>query len=514
MQQSIKNEKLVAITNISKKYGNKIAIKNFSLDIYPGERIALIGANGSGKSTISEIIGGIRKPTSGTIIKKDKTVIGIQFQDSRYLYGITVMDMIKYYLQTFNIEITKQQLNKMLSTYQILHLTNKMVQNLSGGQQQRLNILLSVIHQPDLVILDEISTGLDIEVREEIFEFLKTNIVEKNVAMILVSHNMSEIERFCTRIIFMNEGEIIEETTIEEIIKIYGCVEKYMHYQLLKYKKQQQVKINIDNAYIKKPQSLVTKTTMNKHTSLLELIAKYFIRGFFVPFFIFIYPILTLFLQGFAFEGVGQEALQKLVVGISIMQIISIGIFFVPQTIIEFKSSVLMKRIGATNVHPRLFVGVIIILGVFFSLLAFLWTLLWAGIFFGNKFGWTITSTPIQLWSSLPWLLLIFVNAIGLGMMMASLLKTQGAYISIANIIYFPIAFLSGGIVSMTLIENSDVLKYIVYIFPFHYCVSPFMDAWVGKFKFSTEIAIDLSVSLVLISVYMTIAAHNLKWQS
>lgn len=134
----------------------------------------------------------LRKPTSGTIIKKDKAVIGIQFQDSRYLHGITVMDMIKYYLQTFNIEITKQQLNKMLSTYQILHLTNKMVQNLSGGQQQRLNILLSVIHQPDLVILDELSTGLDIEVREEIFEFLKTNIVEKNVAMILVSHNMSE----------------------------------------------------------------------------------------------------------------------------------------------------------------------------------------------------------------------------------------------------------------------------------------------------------------------------------
>lgn len=95
--------------------------------------------------------------------------------------------------------------------------------------------------------------------------------------------------------------------------------------------------INIDNSYIKKPQSLVTKTTMNKHTSLLELIAKYFIRGFFVPFFIFIYPILTLFLQGFAFEGVGQEALQKLVVGISVMQIISIGIFLSHKQLLNLK---------------------------------------------------------------------------------------------------------------------------------------------------------------------------------
>ncbi|WP_308149917.1 ABC transporter ATP-binding protein [Spiroplasma sp. AdecLV25b] len=251
MSQSIKNKKLVTISNVSKKYGDKIAVKNFSLDIYPGERIALIGSNGSGKSTISEIIGGIRKPTSGTVIKKDKAVIGIQFQDSRYPHGITVMDMIKYYLQTFNIEITKEKLNKMLSTYQILHLTNRMVQSLSGGQQQRLNILLSVIHQPDLVILDEVSTGLDIEVREEIFEFLQTNIVEKNVAMLLVSHNMSEIERFCTRVIFMNEGEIIEETTVQDIIKIHGCVEKYMHDQLWKYKKPLQVAIDSEKATIK-----------------------------------------------------------------------------------------------------------------------------------------------------------------------------------------------------------------------------------------------------------------------
>ncbi len=101
------------------------------------------------------------------------------------------MDMLTYYLETFNIEINVGQLNELLNTYQLSAAKNKNIMFLSGGQQQRLNILLSVIHKPDLVILDEVSTGLDIEVKEEIFDFLQKNIVEKNVAMILVTHNMS-----------------------------------------------------------------------------------------------------------------------------------------------------------------------------------------------------------------------------------------------------------------------------------------------------------------------------------
>lgn len=88
-----------------------------------------------------------------------------------------------------------------------------------------------------MVILDEVSTGLDIEVREEIFDFLQKNIVEKNVAMVLVSHNMSEIKHFCNRIIYMHDGKIIEKRTVKDVVKEYGSVHDYTFQQFQKYKK-------------------------------------------------------------------------------------------------------------------------------------------------------------------------------------------------------------------------------------------------------------------------------------
>jgi len=508
---------LISLEHVTKKYKNKIVIKDFNLDIKPGERIGLIGSNGSGKSTISEIIGGIRKPTTGKIIKEPKIVVGFQFQESHYPNGITVMDMIQYYLQAFKINLTINELNQLLATYQILHLTNKMISNLSGGQQQRLNILLSLIHKPDLVILDEVSTGLDIEVKEEIFEFLQTNIVKKNIAMILVSHNMSEIEHFCERIIYMHEGQIIEDTTVKNVINKYGSVDNYIHWQFNKHKKSEQTTAIVDQKkhqkFQKKHEKTATRINMNKQEPLIQLLIKYYLRGFFVPFFLIVYPILILFLEGFAIKALGIASLKQLIGGIAIMQVISIGIFIIPQTIIEFKNSVLMKRIGSTNIHPLSFVLATIIMGIIFAIIAFLWTLLWAGIFFGQEFTWREVALPQQIALALPWIMIVFASAIALGMMIASFLKTETSYIVIANIIYLPIAFLSGAFFPISFIEQSDILKYVTYASPFKYCVSPWLDAWTGTFTFTKTIGWYLTLDIGLLSTYIGIATWKLKWQ-
>lgn len=218
---------LVEVIDVTKKYKNKVALNNVSLVINPGDRIGVIGANGNGKSTLSEIIGGIQQVKVRKVVRQENLTIGLQFQESKYPIGISVMDMIKYYLNTFNIPITDSQLRDLLRTYQLIGMENKFVEGLSGGQQQRLNILLSVIHDPDLVILDEISTGLDIEVRSEIFHFLRENIVEKGKAMFLVTHMMSEVEEFCEKYIYVHNGEIKEAGMVKDIVKKYGSVHNF-----------------------------------------------------------------------------------------------------------------------------------------------------------------------------------------------------------------------------------------------------------------------------------------------
>ncbi|KAF5275448.1 hypothetical protein FQR65_LT16666 [Abscondita terminalis] len=218
---------LISLKDVTKIYGKKEALKNINFEINPGDRIGVIGPNGGGKSTMSEIIAGIRKPTSGTVEKQDNLVIGIQFQESKYPLGITVIDMIRYYLETFNIEMTESELTKIMRKFQIESLKGKFISSLSGGQQQRVNILLSIINNPDLVILDEVSTGLDIEVRSEIFKEIKEQIVEKNKAILLVTHMMSEIEELCDKFIYIHNGEIRESGLVKDIVKKYGSVHNY-----------------------------------------------------------------------------------------------------------------------------------------------------------------------------------------------------------------------------------------------------------------------------------------------
>lgn len=525
-----KKKPLVELKHITKIYKNKIALNNIDFVINPGDRIGIIGANGSGKSTMSEIIGGIRQPTSGEVFRQENLVMGLQFQDSKYPIGISVMDMIKYYLQTFSIEMKESQLKELLRTYQISGFENKFIESLSGGQQQRLNILLSVIHNPDLVILDEVSTGLDIEVRAQIFDFLRENIIKKNKSMILVTHMMSEVEDFCEKFIYIHNGVIKETGQVKDLVKKYGSVHNYTWKMFeenkkadlkKQYEEEEKKAKEINKKSKTKVDKLVSESKdYGKNLPLISLMLKYYYKGFFVPFFLLAYPILILFLQGFAFSDMdldpvtGILPLHSLVGSVSMVQAMSVGIFIIPQTILEFKNSVLMKRIGATNIRPVFFVTSVIFIGFLFIILAFFWTLLWAGIFFGHKFGWKEVALPYDIVFSIPFLVILIITSISVGMMFASMFKSTTSFIAVSNAFYLPVAFLSGGFIPVELINNNYVLKYVSYINPFKYCLDPFLAAWNGKFVFQNIYYAYIPISLAIIGGCIGFAGWKLRWQA
>ena len=284
-------EKIIEIKNLVKNYGKLHVLKNVNLNIYGTQDIAVIGANGAGKSTISEIIALVKEKTSGEVKyswgdtkRQISRGLGIQFQESTYPEGYRIIDLIMFYLEVNGINIVKKgeedklvikkmqcdeckksffakvsynnpyyeytcrkkkcgythkynfsdkfitedKFNYLLETFQVNGITHKMANAVSGGQQQRFNILLGVLHQPKFLILDEVSTGLDVESRAEIKSFVKQVMKENEGTLYLVTHNMDEVEFLSKRITIIDAGRVVDDVMISDIWKIGLTVAEYV----------------------------------------------------------------------------------------------------------------------------------------------------------------------------------------------------------------------------------------------------------------------------------------------
>lgn len=226
---------LVTLTGIKKNYGKTKVLKGIDLTIYEGERVAILGANGAGKSTLTEIISGLKEASKGKIeysfgnTKKDISAnIGIQFQKSSYPLFYKVIDIVKFFIEAAGMKLTNEEIDVKLKEFQLLEVKKQDAIGLSGGQQQRLNILLGLIHKPKLLLLDELSTGLDVDSRTRMKSFVKDQLKELGGTMILVSHNPDEIEYLADRIITINGGLIFEDITMKEIKKNHRSFEDYV----------------------------------------------------------------------------------------------------------------------------------------------------------------------------------------------------------------------------------------------------------------------------------------------
>ncbi|TCG10557.1 ABC transporter ATP-binding protein [Mycoplasma todarodis] len=229
-----KKSPIIKVNKVTKEYGELKALDNISFELMPGERVGLIGGNGAGKTTISEIIVGLNQGTKGTIEygfdykEQPQEKIGMQFQDSNYPSGLTIKDIIKFAINVHKIKITNEELTNLLKIFQMTDFYNRPSRSLSGGQRQKLNILLSVLHKPKLVIFDELSTGLDVLARDEIIKFSDTLLRQNEISAILISHHTEEIERICDKVIVLDHGKVMDRASIADIQRDHGSLEAFM----------------------------------------------------------------------------------------------------------------------------------------------------------------------------------------------------------------------------------------------------------------------------------------------
>jgi ABC-2 type transport system ATP-binding protein len=207
---------VIEVSGLSKSYGSTRAIDAATFEVRQGEIFGLIGPNGAGKTTTMECIEGLRAPDAGRLsvlglnpLKDGKALqnrIGVQLQEAQLQKRITVKEAIGLWSSLYDAPLDGHQL---LAQLGIAGKANARFMTLSGGQKQRLFIALALINDPDVVFLDELTTGLDPQARRAIWELVRS-IRDRGKTVVLTTHLMEEAERLCDRVAIIDHGRIVD----------------------------------------------------------------------------------------------------------------------------------------------------------------------------------------------------------------------------------------------------------------------------------------------------------------
>lgn len=219
-------EYLIDAKGLHKHFKKVKAVDGVDFALEKGEYVALLGPNGAGKTTLVEMIEGIRTPDQGQILvrgrslKEDKSalygILGISFQETRFLEKITVLETVRLFASFY-----KQPDEKIGKVIHLVGLEDKKdayTKNLSGGQRQRLALGISLLNDPEILILDEPTTGLDPSARREIWDILLKLKKNMGTSLILTTHYMEEATQLCDRIIIMDKGRFLAEGSLASLL--------------------------------------------------------------------------------------------------------------------------------------------------------------------------------------------------------------------------------------------------------------------------------------------------------
>ena len=222
----------IFVEGLTKKYGEKTVVNNLNLSVKRGTVFGLLGANGAGKSTTIECILGTKKADEGTVRllgqdpKKQRRSlferVGVQFQEGDYQKEIKVSELCR---ETASLYRKPADWRTLCEQFGIGDKTKAAVKSLSGGERQRLFIVLALIPQPEIVFLDELTTGLDAKARRSVWKTLES-LKKQGLTIFLTSHFMDEVEALCNEICILKKGTVVFRGTVEQA-KIQCGVEHF-----------------------------------------------------------------------------------------------------------------------------------------------------------------------------------------------------------------------------------------------------------------------------------------------
>jgi ABC-2 type transport system ATP-binding protein len=222
----------ISLDKVTKRYkgNNKTAVNELSITIPKGEIYGLLGHNGAGKSTTVMMICGLLERNSGSIkvfgddpaddgaaVRKR---VGVATQDIALFPSLTAMENLQYLSHMYGVKPDKGKLNALLERFGLSDNAGKKIDKYSGGMKRRLNLVASILHDPELLILDEPTAGVDVQSRVMIISYLK-ELNASGMTIIYSSHILEEVERLCERVGFMSEGVLMEEGATTDLLAKY-----------------------------------------------------------------------------------------------------------------------------------------------------------------------------------------------------------------------------------------------------------------------------------------------------
>ena len=216
----------IEVKKVFKSFKDVKAVRGISLSIQSGEFVALLGPNGAGKTTMVEMMEGLRRPDTGEISvmgkswekheKELRKIIGLSLQETRFAEKLTVIETLRLFAGFY--ELGSSRVNEIIGLTGLEEKKKSMVGTLSGGQRQRLALAVALINYPKILFLDEPTTGLDPHSRFDFWNILKELKAKGDTTLVLTTHYMEEAETLCDRIIIMDEGKILREGKLDDLL--------------------------------------------------------------------------------------------------------------------------------------------------------------------------------------------------------------------------------------------------------------------------------------------------------